>query len=102
MIDWTKMCQDYGLIGVMMAAFITFLGFILKWVLAQFKVELEANRVERCQYLDTLHAIRTEIQDHNARSKEFCAGVSAEHKETSNILREITATLGRINGYKKE
>jgi hypothetical protein len=93
-MDWTRMAQDYGLIGVVMASFITFLGFIIKWILAQFKVELEANRVERTQYLDALHKIREEITDHNIRSKEFCINVTAEHKE-------MISCLGRINGYKE-
>jgi hypothetical protein len=90
-----RMCQDYGLIGIVMASFITFLGFIIKWILAQFKVELEANRLERTAYLDTLHKIREEITDHNIRSKEFCAAVAIEH-------REMILTLGRINGFKHE
>lgn len=87
------MAQDYGLIGVVMGAFITFLGFIIKWILAQFKVELEANRVERTAYLETLHKIREEITDHNIRSKDFCNAVALEHKEMIQVL-------GRINGFK--
>lgn len=89
------MCQEYGLIGVIMASFITFLGFIIKWILAQFKVELEANRAERTAYLEILHKLREEIDDHNTRSKEFCSNVTIEH-------REMIATLGRINGYKHD
>lgn len=92
-MDWIRMCQEYGLIGVIMAAFITFLGFIIKWILAQFKVELESNRAERTAYLDILHKLREEIDDHNVRSKEFCANVTVEH-------REMISALGRINGYK--
>lgn len=94
-MDWSRMAQDYGLIGIVMTAFITFLGFIIKWILGQFKIELEANRIERKDYLDALHAIRTEVTEHNIRSKECWMNVNAEHKE-------MIQTLGRINGYKHE
>jgi hypothetical protein len=94
-MNWITWIEKIGAVAGLALIISSMFFFILKWVLEQFKVELIANRAERIKYLETLHAIRTEIDDHNTRSKEFCASVAAEHKE-------MILTLGRINGFRKE
>ena len=84
--------KDYGLLGIVVGVIATMLFFILKWVLAQFKTELECNRAERKDYLISLNKINEQIAEHNTRSKEFQVCTAAEHKGMIEVL-------GRINGY---
>ena len=99
-MDWARMCQEYGLIGVVKASFITFLGFIIKWILAQFKVELDGARKERTDYLCTLNKISNTIDEHDKRAEERGRYVRDEHKEIIDIAKETLVIAGRINGYK--
>lgn len=98
-MDWVKICQEFGLVGgsllLILAAIMTMCGFGFKWILEQFKVELEGNRKERVEYLSILHKMGASIDDHNVRSKDFCISQTSEHKEMAIIL-------GRINGYRSD
>ena len=92
-MDWTAIGREFGLLGIVVISVAAALFLILKWVLEQFKVELQANRTERKDYLEVLAQIKQEMAEHNTRAKEFQCNVQAEHKE-------MITTLGRINGYK--
>ena len=94
-MDYSKMWESFGLLGVVIGGVLTMFFFIIKWVLAQFKSELEGNRKERADYLATLAQLRTEIAEHNVKAREFSANVQSEH-------REMIVCLGRINGFKSE
>jgi len=94
-MDWLKIGQEFGLVGVLIVSVSAAFFFILKWVLEQFKIELVGNREERKEYLITLNRMCSQIDEHNARSREFTQAVAAEH-------REMIAALGRINGYKHD
>jgi hypothetical protein len=94
-MDWAQLGKDFGLIGAICGAVLTMFFFVLKWVLAQFKDELNGNRVERREYLCTLEKMNSNIEDHSLAAKEFHNAVQAEHKE-------MITTLGRINGYKDQ
>jgi hypothetical protein len=101
-MDWLKIAQEGGIAVALTVAGIIILTLIVKWILEQFKVELEGNRRERVQYLDILHKIGAGIDEHNVRSKEFMAGVCEEHKEQQLEHKEMILILRRINGCKDE
>ena len=86
-MDYSRLAQD----GAMIIAFF----LIVKWILEQFKSELEGNRRERTEYLTKLDKISDKMEQHDLRAKENHAGSQSEHKE-------MIITLGRINGYKKD
>ena len=92
-MDFGQLCQEFGLVGILIGSIVTMFFFLIKWILSQFKVELEENRKERVNYLNILRSIGQEMADHNVRAKEFQLHVQNEH-------REMITTLGRINGYK--
>ena len=98
-MEWIMAAKEFGLVGgILLLVMMSIVGMSIKgwmWILEQFKHELNNNRQERKEYLETLHGVREEVKDHNARSKEFMAANAAEHKE-------MIITLGRINGYKKD
>jgi predicted RND superfamily exporter protein len=95
MADWLGWMEKFGIGATMGLIVCSFFFFILKWVLEQFKKELEENRKERKEYLDVLAGIKVDISEHNARAREFQSNVQAEHKE-------MIISLGRINGYKHD
>ena len=89
-MDWS-LVERFGIAGLISVFFF----LILKWVLEQFKTELIENRKERKEYLEALAKLTQCSEEHNARAKEFQLNVQKEHGE-------MIATLGRINGYRKE
>lgn len=93
-MDWVNITKDFGLIGVVVIAFVSAFYINHRFVLAQFKEELENNRQERKEYLQSLANINQNMEEHNCRAKEFQGNVQAEH-------RQMIECLGRINGYKK-
>jgi hypothetical protein len=93
-MDYNKMLESFGLLGVVIGGVLTMFFFIIKWVLAQFKCELEGNHKERSEYLSALAQLRAEMSEHNARAREFSASTQSEH-------REMIVCLGRINGFKE-
>ena len=93
-MEWISWMEKFGIGATMGLIICSFFFFILKWVLEQFKKELEENRKERVEYLTALNGIKQEMSEHNIRAKEFQCNVQAEHKE-------MITTLGRINGYKQ-
>jgi hypothetical protein len=94
-MDFGKLCQEFGLVGILIGGILTMFFFIIKWILQQFQKELDGNRSERKEYLCILDTMKDEIENHNKRASEFQTMVSAEHKEMIIIL-------GRINGYKHD
>jgi len=76
-------------------------GFGFKWILEQFKVELEGNRKERTEYLGILNKISTTMDEHDRRADERGAYVRQEHKEMMDVAKETLLIAGRINGYNK-
>ncbi len=94
-MEWIGWMERFGIGATMGLIICSFFFFILKWVLEQFKKELEENRKERAEYLTALAGIKQELNDHNIRAKEFQACVQREHNE-------MIVSLGRINGYKTQ
>lgn len=101
-MDWVQWCEKIGLVGSVLLIVSSFFFFILKWVLEQFKVELTENRAERVKFLSILETHNHMIQDHNNRAIDFQNMVKEDHVKMIDNLQEITITLGRINGYKKD
>jgi len=97
-MDWLTACKEFGVIGGLLLLIMgAVIGMCIKgwmWILQQFKVELDGNRKERTEYLETLGRMREGIEDHNCRSKEFMNCVAKEHQE-------MILALGRINGFKE-
>lgn len=92
--------KEYGPVGLMMFAVVGLLFLVIKWTLQTTKDILNQSAIER-------EAFRKCIDEHTIQSKEFHAQVNEahkyqreEHKEIAGQLKEITITLGRINGYK--
>ena len=102
---FAKVCSDFGLVGglllIIIAGALTMCGFGFKWILEQFKVELEGNRKERTEYLGILHKISMTIDEHDKRADERGRYVREEHKEMLNVAKETLVIAGRINGYKQ-
>lgn len=89
-----------GLLLIIIAGVLTMCGFGFKWILEQFKVELEGNRKERIDYLNLLHKISATIDEHDRRADERGHYVRQEHKEMLDVAKETLLIAGRINGYK--
>jgi len=86
-MDWGKICQD--------SAIIVAFFLVMKWILEQFKTELEGNRRERTEYLTKLDKIGERMDSHDLRAKE-------NHAESQAVHKEMIISLSRINGYKKD
>jgi len=101
-MNWDTICREFGLVGVLAISGTVLLGFLVRAIWEQFKRELEANRLERAEYLTKLDRLTHGIEEHNARSSTFMTGVIEDHQNNSLILKEIVVTLGRINGYRDD
>ena len=86
-MDWGKICQD--------SAIIVAFFLVMKWILEQFRAELDGNRKERLEYLTKLDKISDKMEQHDVRAKE-------NHIETQAVHKEMIISLSRINGYKKD
>jgi len=94
--------REFGLGIVLALAMTTLLFVIIKWTLATTKDILNQAAKER----ECWHKA---ISEHTEQAKVFHDSVQEahkyqreEHKEMIGQLKEITITLGRINGYKKD
>jgi len=99
-VESVALWKEYGLVGLTMFAVITLLFFVIKWTLATTKDIMRDAAIER-------EAFRKCIDEHTMQAKEFHTQVNEahkyqreEHKEIAAQLKEVTITLGRINGYK--
>lgn len=92
-MDIGKVFEQFGLLGLLIGGILGMCGLGFKWILEQFKVELEGNRKERIEYLTILHKIDNSIDEHDKRAEERGRYVREEHKQMIEVL-------GRINGYK--
>lgn len=102
--DIIQIIKEFGLGVALATAIVGLFWFILKWILEQFKYELECARkeredfnnkssIERQRFLDILDKHNNMICEHNIRATEFQNKVTNEHKDMIQVL-------GRINGYK--
>jgi septal ring factor EnvC (AmiA/AmiB activator) len=101
--------QQFGLIGLLAGTMSLILFFIIKWTLATTKEILSQSAKERECWQSNIKEINKSMDAHTAQAKQFHEQVNEahkfqreEHKEMIGQLREITVTLGRINGYKNE
>lgn len=101
--------QQFGLIGLLAGTMSLILFFIVKWTLATTKEILIQAAKERDCWQKCIDETNKGIQEHTYQAKQFHEQVSEvhkfqreEHKEMITQLREITVTLGRINGYNDE
>lgn len=94
-MDISTLTKEFGLLGLTLGTIVALFGFIVHWITAQLSKELDCNRKERAEYLNTLSEMRIDMRDHNERAKEAHASTQLEHKE-------MIITLGRINGYKHD
>jgi uncharacterized membrane-anchored protein YhcB (DUF1043 family) len=94
-MDWLKMCEQYGLLGVVTGAMITLLFLIVKWTLNTTKEILTQSKIDKEAWRETIDRIRTSIDEHDKRAEERGRYVREEH-------RQMIDTLARINGYKKD
>lgn len=92
-MDIGRMFETHGLLGLVTGGILTMCFFGFKWILMQFKTELDGNRKERTEYLNILNTMGQDIKDHNEQAKENHIAGRSEHKE-------MIISLGRINGYK--
>ena len=103
-MDFINACKEFGLVGglvlIMMAGVLTMCGFGFKWILEQFKVELDGNRKERGEYLTTLGKINDRMDEHNIRAREARDESVKQHEKIIQIANETLIIAGRINGYK--
>ena len=100
-MDWLKMFEQYGLIGLIVGVLFFIVWKMLVWVMAFIKDMTKQHNEERIIWNNTLgkhNDILTKISDsidrHDERSDERGKFVRDEHKEMIDILK-------RINGYKE-
>jgi uncharacterized coiled-coil DUF342 family protein len=105
----TSILKEYGL-GIFLAVGnIALLFLIVKWTLSTTKDILNQSAKERECWHNSIMKVNQAIDDHTAQAKEFHSTVNEahryqreEHKEMIGQLKEITISLGRINGYRDE
>jgi hypothetical protein len=113
-MDWAHF-SEYGLVGTMMGVLFFILWRIIVWTMSFIDKTISQQTEERKVWQAIIADIRSSIQLHNQQSIDAHAGL----KEASNFQRqehekmisrldeigvnqkEITITLGRINGYKQ-
>ncbi len=78
--------------------FVFVAGFLLKFFMDEFKKHGEERKIWAQLFQENIKA----VIEHNQRACDFQTRVSDEHKKMTDILSEITITLGRINGYKHD
>ena len=107
-MDLTKF-SEYGLLGLFMGVVLFILFKMIVWVMAFVKEQSDCHSKERTTWLEIITAMKQSIDSHNMNSNELRTNIQEAHKfqrEEHQImignLKEITTTLGRINGYKKE
>jgi hypothetical protein len=88
-MDIGRVFEQFGLLGLLIGGILTMCGLGFKWILEQFKVELEGNRKERLEYLIILHKIDTSIQEHDRRAEERGRFVREEHNKMIDKLEAI-------------
>jgi hypothetical protein len=91
-MDIGRVFEQFGLLGLLIGGILTMCGLGFKWILEQFKVELEGNRKERLEYLTILHKIDNSIEEHDKRADERGKYVREEHTK-------MIETLNRMNGH---
>ncbi len=111
-MDWITIIKDLGLLGLV--------GLILKWVFteqARINSQIDSERKDWMKQTDerakrwqeivsSFNACQSQLM---AEHRDFRESVSEahrfqreEHKELMTQMKEVTLTLGRINGYKDE
>jgi predicted acetyltransferase len=106
--------EQYGLVGLIFASVIGLLFLVIKWTLCTTRDILIQAAAERISWQETMKTFNVSIVEHNERARNFHESVCEAHKfqreehgkmiDNLNNLsvqnKEITASLGRINGYK--
>jgi hypothetical protein len=111
-MDWISILKDLGLLGLV--------GIILKWMFTEqsrINTQIDTERkkwmeqsdaqTKRWQEIMSNYSVcqtqmMTEHRDYREQVNEAHKFQRDEHIEMIGQLKEITVTLGRINGYKKE
>jgi hypothetical protein len=114
-MDWSKF-SEYGLEGLVICALFYTLYKIINYTMKFIDKSTEQQAKEREAWvtsnistIETIKAIQASVQLHNQQSidahniiKEAGVFQRTEHKEMIENLKEITNSLGRINGYKHD
>ncbi len=104
MPDWGKF-QEYGLIGLIVAALFFIVWRLLVWVMAFVKDIMAQQVEERVAWRTMIDTMRTSIDLHNQASIESRNSVQeahkfqrCEHENMMNNLIEINKLLFKMNG----
>lgn len=108
-MDWLKMFQEFGLIGLIVGVLFFILWRMLCWVMAFIKDMTKQHTDERLlwndslnKHNDTLAKIAEGIDRHDERADLRGQYVRSEHEKMMKNLEEQGKILARINGYKEE
>ena len=95
--------KDIGIVAIVAVP----LFFLIKWIMEEFKGTLQRQHDERIQWAEVIIGFQKEISTNTDNAKAFHEEVKdahryqrEEHTALMEQMREVTASLGRINGYK--
>ncbi len=111
-MDWIKMFQEFGLIGLIVGVLFFILWRMLCWVMAFIKDTTKQHNEERINWNNTFNNILTKHNDtlakisegidrHDERADERGKYVRSEHEKMMKNLEEQGKILARINGFKE-
>jgi len=98
---WAKF-SEYGLVGVIIGILFFIVWKILLWVMAWVDKQAIQQAEERKCFIMQIGEITKALENHNSNAREFHNQVAEAHKFQREEHREMIASLGRINGYKKD
>lgn len=105
--SFIKMCEEFGLGVSLSLAILVMFFFLLKWVLNQQDLILRRSDTQDTAWREIVSQMRTSLDAQRMESREFQSMVQEahkyqrdEHKEIIGQMREVTSSLGRINGHK--
>ena len=103
-----KMCEQFGLGVALSFAILVMFFFILKWTMKQQDNILKLAESRDVAWREVTNNLKSSI-DKQILDSTFTSNTVAEahryqreeHKDLMEQMREVTASLGRINGYKR-
>ena len=97
--------KDIGVVAIVAVP----LFLLIKWITEEFKATLIRQHEERNKWADVIRGFQECLKEHTENAKSFHDEVKdahkyqrEEHAELMDQMREVTSSLGRINGYKHQ
>ena len=95
--------KDIGVVAIVAVP----LFLLIKWITEEFKATLLRQHEERNKWADVIRGFQDCLKENTENAKAFHNEVKdahryqrEEHITLMEQMREVTASLGRINGYK--